>query len=109
MHRQAGERDSYQDFFHHFLSWIVSQVKRDSFGQFSTSEALSPVRVPHARNENEKMRTTLQEFCNRHPNLRDLSNFRDFGKNNELCGKKRDRECLFFLYLRAVPKATSVD
>ena len=45
----------------------------------------------------------------RTPKLRELSNFRDFGKNNELCGKKRDRECLFFLYLRAVPKATSVD
>ena len=43
------------------------------------------------------------------PNLRDLSNFRDFGKNDELCGKKREREWLFFLYLRAVPKATSVD
>jgi catalase (peroxidase I) len=26
----------------------------------------------------------------RTPKLRELSNFRDFGKNNELCGEKRD-------------------
>ena len=45
----------------------------------------------------------------RTPKLRELSNFRDFGKNNELCGEKRDREWLIFLYLRAVLKATSVD
>ena len=53
--------------------------------------------------------TRLYFSPNNPPNLRDHSNFRDFGKNNELCGKKRDRECLFFLYLRALPKATFVD